>query len=448
MAKTKKAFVCQSCGTSYPQWAGQCRSCSAWNTLVEEVIERAPVDQAWVSPGQSRVLTLDQVDRSAERRVPTGDLELDRVLGGGWVPGSLSLLGGEPGIGKSTLMLQVALHAGAKALYASGEESAEQIRMRAERIGFNGPGCHVLAEVSTSKILQAAEQLKPDLLVVDSIQTAYNPQLDSAAGSVGQIRESAAEFLRYAKARHVPVALIGHITKEGTLAGPKVLEHMVDVVLQFEGDKHHLVRTLRALKNRFGSTQELGLYEMAEKGLQPVANPSAWLLGQRGEGLSGSAIGITAEGLRPLLVEVQALVSTAVYGTPQRSCTGFDTRRLNMLLAVLEKRCGFHLASKDVFLNVTGGLRVDDPALDLAVCAAILSSQEDRPIPPGVAFAGEVGLGGELRPIARMDARVLEAGQLGFDYVWGAKTPGMPKRPHGVHFVALDRISQVVDNLF
>jgi DNA repair protein RadA/Sms len=345
-------------------------------------------------------------------------------------------------------MLQVALQAGAKALYASGEESAEQIRMRAERIGFQGPGCHVLAEVSTSKILQAAEQLQPDLLVIDSIQTAYNPQLESAAGSVGQIRESAAEFLRYAKARHVPVALIGHITKEGTLAGPKVLEHMVDVVLQFEGDKHHLVRTLRALKNRFGSTQELGLYEMAEKGLRPVANPSAWLLGQRGEGLSGSAIGITAEGLRPLLVEVQALVSTAVYGTPQRSCTGFDTRRLNMLLAVLEKRCGFHLASKDVFLNVTGGLRVDDPALDLAVCAAILSSQEDRPIPPGVAFAGEVGLGGELRPIARMEARIHEAGQLGFEYVWGAKTPGLPKRVQGVHVVALDRISQVVDNLF
>lgn len=452
MAKSKKAWFCQSCGTQHPQWMGQCKSCHAWNTLVEEVLERESPTTAWSNSGSStgsKALPLADVDRHAEARKPTGDRELDRVLGGGLVPGSLVLLGGEPGIGKSTLLLQVALLLGEKVLYASGEESAQQIRMRAERIGLQGPGCHVLSEVSTAKILQAAEQLHPDVLIVDSIQTAHNPQLDSAAGSVSQIREAAAEFLRYAKARHVPVILVGHITKDGHLAGPKVLEHMVDVVLQFEGDRHHLFRMLRALKNRFGSTQELGIYQMDGQGLKGVANPSGLLLGQREEGLSGSAVGIPSEGMQPLLVEVQALVSSAVYGTPQRSCTGFDTRRLNMLLAVLEKRCGFRLGAKDVFLNVTGGLRVEDPALDLAVCAAILSSNSDIPIPQGMAFAAEVGLGGEIRPVHRLEQRINEAGKLGFDTVFCAKQSGVKAGKVGeVQVVPVARMENLVTALF
>jgi len=381
MAKVKKAWFCQQCGSEHSQWMGQCKGCGEWNSLVEEILTKPDPSSAtsvW-SATESPVIKLAHVDRIAEQRLASGDSELDRVLGGGFVAGSLTLLGGEPGIGKSTLLLQVAIHHGDKVLYASGEESAQQIRMRAERIGLEGDGCHVLTEMSTAKILSVAEALKPTLIIIDSIQTAHNPQLDSSPGSVSQIRESASEYLRYAKSKQIPILLIGHITKEGSLAGPKVLEHMVDVVLQFEGDRHHLFRTLRAMKNRFGSTQELGVYEMTAKGMQTVSNPSRLMLGQRGDGLSGSAVGIIAEGNRPMLVEVQALVSSAVYGTPQRSCTGFDTRRLNMLLAVLEKRCGFQLGSKDVFLNVTGGLKVEDPALDLAVCAAILSSMQTSP---------------------------------------------------------------------
>ena len=431
---------------------GQCKSCNAWNTLVEEILERPSTESSWSSDAtvpSNKALPLSDVHRHEQDRRPTHDKELDRVLGGGLVPGSLVLLGGEPGIGKSTLLLQVALLQGEKVLYVSGEESAQQIRMRAERIGLHGPGCHVLTEVSTRKIRQAAEQLKPDMLIVDSIQTSHNPQLDSAPGSISQIREAAAEFLRYAKSRHVPVILVGHITKDGHLAGPKVLEHMVDVVLQFEGDRHHLFRMLRALKNRFGSTQELGIYQMDGKGLQGVANPSGLLLGQREEGLSGSAVGIPSEGMQPLLVEVQALVSSAVYGTPQRSCTGFDTRRLNMLLAVLEKRCGFRLGAKDVFLNVTGGLRVEDPALDLAVCAAILSSNADIPIPHGMAFAAEVGLGGEIRPVHRMEQRMNEAGKLGFDTVFCAKQSGIKAGiHHGVNVVPVQRMEALVAALF
>jgi DNA repair protein RadA/Sms len=453
MAKTKKAWFCQSCGTQHPQWMGQCKSCHAWNTLVEEVLERESAPTSWAATEtgleRAKAMPLSEVDRHAEKRLPTGDADLDRVLGGGLVPGSLVLLGGEPGIGKSTLLLQIALGLGEKVLYVSGEESAQQIRMRAERVGLQGKGCHVLAETSTAKILQSAEQLKPSVLIVDSIQTAHNPQLDSAAGSVSQIREATAEFLRYAKARHVPVILVGHITKDGHLAGPKVLEHMVDVVLQFEGDRHHLFRMLRALKNRFGSTQELGIYQMHSHGLQGVANPSGLLLGQREEGLSGSAVGVPSEGMQPLLVEVQALVSSAVYGTPQRACTGFDTRRLNMLLAVLEKRCGFRLGAKDVFLNVTGGLRVEDPALDLAVCAAILSSNADIPIPSGMAFAAEVGLGGEIRPVHRIEQRINEAGKLGFDHVFCARQNGVKAGTmQGVQVVPVRRMEDLVTALF
>ena len=449
MAKVKKAWFCQNCGTQHAQWMGQCKSCGEWNTLVEEVLDKPATDGATWSdsgPGQG-ALKLSEVDRISETRLSSGDNELDRVLGGGFVAGSLTLLGGEPGIGKSTLLLQVALHHGARVLYASGEESAQQIRMRAERVGMSDDGCLVLAETSTQKILQAAESMAPDLLIIDSIQTAHHALLDSAPGSVSQIRESAAEYLRYAKARQIPVLLIGHITKDGALAGPKVLEHMVDVVLQFEGDRHHMFRTLRALKNRFGSTHELGIYEMTSEGMQVVKNPSRVMLGQRGEDLSGSAIGIIAEGARPMLVEVQALVSTAVYGTPQRSCTGFDTRRLNMLLAVLEKRCGFQLGAKDVFLNVTGGLRVEDPALDLAVCAAILSSNADIAIPEGMAFSAEVGLGGEIRPVPRMTQRLGEAAQLGIDAVFCASGT-QRDAVDGVRPVGIKRMEQLVQGVF
>ena len=451
MAKVKKAWFCQQCGSEHSQWMGQCKGCGEWNSLVEEILTKPDPSSAtsvW-SATESPVIKLAHVDRIAEQRLASGDSELDRVLGGGFVAGSLTLLGGEPGIGKSTLLLQVAIHHGDKVLYASGEESAQQIRMRAERIGLEGDGCHVLTEMSTAKILSVAEALKPTLIIIDSIQTAHNPQLDSSPGSVCQIRESASEYLRYAKSKQIPILLIGHITKEGSLAGPKVLEHMVDVVLQFEGDRHHLFRTLRAMKNRFGSTQELGVYEMTAKGMQTVSNPSRLMLGQRGDGLSGSAVGIIAEGNRPMLVEVQALVSSAVYGTPQRSCTGFDTRRLNMLLAVLEKRCGFQLGSKDVFLNVTGGLKVEDPALDLAVCAAILSSNADIAIPEGMAFTAEVGLGGELRPVPRMQQRLSEAVQLGFDTVFCASQSESDNlNIKGVKPIKITRMDQLVSGVF
>lgn len=451
MAKVKKAWFCQQCGSEHSQWMGQCKGCGEWNSLVEEILTKPDPSSAtsvW-SATESPVIKLAHVDRIAEQRLASGDSELDRVLGGGFVAGSLTLLGGEPGIGKSTLLLQVAIHHGDKVLYASGEESAQQIRMRAERIGLEGDGCHVLTEMSTAKILSVAEALKPTLIVIDSIQTAHNPQLDSSPGSVSQIRESASEYLRYAKSKQIPILLIGHITKEGSLAGPKVLEHMVDVVLQFEGDRHHIFRTLRAMKNRFGSTQELGVYEMTAKGMQTVSNPSRLMLGQRGDGLSGSAVGIIAEGNRPMLVEVQALVSSAVYGTPQRSCTGFDTRRLNMLLAVLEKRCGFQLGSKDVFLNVTGGLKVEDPALDLAVCAAILSSNADIAIPEGMAFTAEVGLGGELRPVPRMQQRLSEAVQLGFDTVFCASQSESDNlNIKGVKPIKITRMDQLVSGVF
>ncbi|MDO7686855.1 MAG: DNA repair protein RadA [Schleiferiaceae bacterium] len=451
MAKVKKAWFCQQCGSEHSQWMGQCKGCGEWNSLVEEILTKPDPSSAtsvW-SATESPVIKLAHVDRIAEQRLASGDSELDRVLGGGFVAGSLTLLGGEPGIGKSTLLLQVAIHHGDKVLYASGEESAQQIRMRAERIGLEGDGCHVLTEMSTAKILSVAEALKPTLIIIDSIQTAHNPQLDSSPGSVSQIRESASEYLRYAKSKQIPILLIGHITKEGSLAGPKVLEHMVDVVLQFEGDRHHIFRTLRAMKNRFGSTQELGVYEMTAKGMQTVSNPSRLMLGQRGDGLSGSAVGIIAEGNRPMLVEVQALVSSAVYGTPQRSCTGFDTRRLNMLLAVLEKRCGFQLGSKDVFLNVTGGLKVEDPALDLAVCAAILSSNADIAIPEGMAFTAEVGLGGELRPVPRMQQRLSEAVQLGFDTVFCASQSESDNlNIKGVKPIKITRMDQLVSGVF
>lgn len=449
MAAIKKAWFCQSCGSQHPQWLGQCKSCNEWNTLVEEILEKTSKElTTWSSDTKNTPVAILQIDSLKVDRETTGDIEFDRVLGGGIVPGSLCLLGGEPGIGKSTLLLQIAIKKDKKVLYVSGEESLQQIKMRAERIGIEDDKCHVLTEISTTKILEAAEKISPDLLIIDSIQTAYTPNLDSSAGSVSQIKEAASEFLRYSKSRRVPVILVGHITKDGGLAGPKILEHMVDVVLQFEGDRHHLYRILRSLKNRFGSTQELGVYQMNNKGLSGITNPGGILLGQREEGRSGSAIGIACEGTQPLLVEVQALVSPAVYGTPQRSCTGFDTRRLNMLLAVLEKRCGFRLGSKDVFLNITGGMRIEDPALDLAVCAAILSSNSDIPIPQGMAFAGEVGLNGEIRPVNRIEQRIREGKKIGFATIFYAEQSQDKNNSPAKNCIAIKIMEQLVTSLF
>ena len=449
MAAIKKAWFCQSCGSQHSQWLGQCKSCNEWNTLVEEILEKTSKElTTWSSDTKNTPVAILQIDSLKVDRETTGDIEFDRVLGGGIVPGSLCLLGGEPGIGKSTLLLQIAIKKDKKVLYVSGEESLQQIKMRAERIGIEDDKCHVLTEISTTKILEAAEKISPDLLIIDSIQTAYTPNLDSSAGSVSQIKEAASEFLRYSKSRRVPVILVGHITKDGGLAGPKILEHMVDVVLQFEGDRHHLYRILRSLKNRFGSTQELGVYQMNNKGLSGITNPGGILLGQREEGRSGSAIGIACEGTQPLLVEVQALVSPAVYGTPQRSCTGFDTRRLNMLLAVLEKRCGFRLGSKDVFLNITGGMRIEDPALDLAVCAAILSSNSDIPIPQGMAFAGEVGLNGEIRPVNRIEQRIREGKKIGFATIFYAEQSQDKNNSPAKNCITIKIMEQLVTSLF
>lgn len=450
MAKVKKAWFCQNCGAQHSQWMGQCSRCNEWNTLVEEVLskpdKRAVTRSA--QPERKSPTPIRSIEYDQTKRTSTQDGELDRVLGGGIVPGSLILLGGEPGIGKSTLMLQVALRLKQSVLYVSGEESDHQVRMRAERIGIQNEDCLVLTETRTQHIFQHAEQVQPGLVVVDSIQTLSTEHIDASPGSVSQIRECAAEFLQFAKTTGIPVVLIGHITKEGSLAGPKVLEHMVDVVLQFEGDRHHIYRLLRGQKNRFGSTSELGIYEMRGEGLREVPNPSEVLMSNGEDKLSGTAIAVMVEGVRPMLVEIQALVSTAVYGTPQRSSTGFDVRRLNMLLAVLEKRCGFRLGAKDVFLNVTGGVKVDDPAIDLAVIAAILSSDQDITIGNGVCFAGEVGLAGEIRPSSRIDHRINEAAKLGFDQVFVSKAAQIEKSPSGTDVVKVAKVEDLVRGLF
>ncbi|NVK03547.1 MAG: DNA repair protein RadA [Flavobacteriia bacterium] len=450
MAKVKKAWFCQNCGAQHSQWMGQCSRCNEWNTLVEEVLskpdKRAVARSA--QPERKSPTPIRSIEYDQTKRTSTQDGELDRVLGGGIVPGSLILLGGEPGIGKSTLMLQVALRSKQSVLYVSGEESDHQVRMRAERIGIENEDCLVLTETRTQHIFQHAEQVQPGLVVVDSIQTLSTEHIDASPGSVSQIRECAAEFLQFAKTTGIPVVLIGHITKEGSLAGPKVLEHMVDVVLQFEGDRHHIYRLLRGQKNRFGSTSELGIYEMRGEGLREVPNPSEVLMSNGEDKLSGTAIAVMVEGVRPMLVEIQALVSTAVYGTPQRSSTGFDVRRLNMLLAVLEKRCGFRLGAKDVFLNVTGGVKVDDPAIDLAVVAAILSSDQDITIGNGVCFAGEVGLAGEIRPSSRIDHRINEAAKLGFDQVFVSKSAQIEKSPAETDVVKVAKVEDLVRGLF
>lgn len=415
MAKAKAVFICQNCGANSPKWIGKCPSCNEWNTYVEEIVTPQPKEVSRAYTKNSQPQLLEQVELTEQNRLVTPDNELNRVLGGGIVPGSLVLIGGEPGIGKSTLMLQLALSlTGKKILYVSGEESEQQIRMRAGRVDMKNANCYVLTETTLQVIFKHLENIEPDVLIIDSIQTLYSTLIESAPGSVSQIRGCAGELLRYAKEENVPVFLIGHITKDGVIAGPKVLEHMVDTVLQFEGDRHHVYRLLRSSKNRFGSTAELGIYEMHGNGLKEVTDPGEILISQRNADLSGIAIACNLEGMRTMLIETQALVSSAVYGTPQRSATGFDIRRLNMLLAVLEKRCGFRLGAKDVFLNITGGIRVEDPAIDLAVTCAILSSNSDLAIPPQTCFAGEVGLSGEIRPVSRIEQRIKEAEKLGF----------------------------------
>jgi len=429
MAKSKSAFFCQNCGASSPKWIGKCPSCGEWNTYVEEIISTGPSQvPAWrsgKSEAKGRQATpqlLGEIAPDKLVRISLPGKELNRVLGGGLVPGALVLVGGEPGIGKSTLMLQIAMRAkGMKILYVSGEESEQQISIRASRIGSSNAECYILTETNTQAIFRHIESVKPELVIIDSIQTLFNPEIESTPGTVSQVRGCAGDLLKYAKESATPVFLIGHITKDGSIAGPKVLEHMVDTVLQFEGDRHHVYRILRSTKNRFGSTSEIGIYEMSGIGLSEVSNPSEVLLSHIDENLSGIAIACTMEGLRPLLIEVQALVSSAVYGTPQRSSTGFDLRRLSMLLAVLEKRCGFRLAAKDVFLNIAGGLRVEDPAIDLAVICAVLSSSEDISLPTRICFAGEVGLSGEIRPVNRIDQRIKEAEKMGFEKIFFSK---------------------------
>ncbi|MGZ0015881.1 DNA repair protein RadA [Yeosuana sp. AK3] len=425
MAKIKTTFFCQNCGSSYAKWQGQCTACKEWNTIVEEVIQKEEKSPWKTSDSTlkriSKPLLIQDIDTSQEARLDTFDAEFNRVLGGGIVPGSLILLGGEPGIGKSTLLLQVSLKLPYKTLYVSGEESQKQIKMRAERITSGHTNCYILTETKTQNIFKQIEALQPDIVVIDSIQTLHSDYIESSSGSISQIKECTTELIKFAKETAKPVILIGHITKDGNIAGPKILEHMVDTVLQFEGDRNHVFRILRAHKNRFGSTNELGIYEMQGSGLREVSNPSELLISKKDEELSGNAIAATLEGMRPLMIEVQALVSTAVYGTPQRSATGFNAKRLNMLLAVLEKRAGFRLGAKDVFLNITGGINVDDPAIDLAVVAAILSSNEDVALQKNICFAAEVGLSGEIRPVQRIEQRILEAEKLGFTTIYVSK---------------------------
>jgi len=444
MAKAKTVYVCQNCGAESAKWIGKCHSCGAWNSFVEEVVvpkSKSSVAAAYSSSAEkSKPVPLSEISVDDLPRIDVGNRELNRVLGGGLVPGAMVLIGGEPGIGKSTLVLQMALHMNnMKILYVSGEESPQQIKLRGERV-FSGSTehCLIVSETSLERILTHTKNTAPDILVVDSVQTLQTERIESAPGSVSQIRECTAELLRFSKERNLPVMLIGHINKEGSLAGPKVLEHMVDVVLQFEGDRNHMYRILRSIKNRFGSTDEIGIFEMQQGGLREVQNPSELLLSHHDNVMSGVSVAAATEGMRPFLIEVQALTSTAAYGTPQRSSTGFDIRRLNMLLAVLEKRAGFKLSAKDVFLNIAGGLKVNDPGIDLAVVSSILSSNMDMALSPEICLAGEVGLSGEIRPVTRITQRIGEAAKLGF------KTIIIPVYPKGVDFSSAEiEIKQV-----
>ena len=462
MSKAKISFFCQNCGYETVKWAGQCPSCSQWNTFVEELVHKDNLKNDpnnWEDyQGEKRIgktIRLNDIKQAEEKRMLTSDPELNRVLGGGIVPGSLVLVAGEPGIGKSTLFLQNGLWLkDISVLYISGEESEQQIKMRADRLKMTNEKFYLVTETSTQVIFNEIKKLRPALVIVDSIQTMHTPFIDSSPGSVSQIRETAAEFQRFAKETGTPVFLIGHITKDGSIAGPKILEHMVDTVLQFEGDRHYAYRILRTLKNRFGSTAELGIYEMTDEGMKGVLNPSEILITQKEEHLSGIAIAATIEGLRPLLIEVQALVTPSVYGTPQRTVSGFDLRRLQLLLAVLEKRGGFHFGMKDVFLNIAGGLKIEDPSIDLAVLCALLSSYEDVPLPQQVCFAGEVGLSGEIRAVNRIDQRIAEAEKLGFEKIIVSKynqkgaTKNLADKSRNIEVILTGRVEEVYKLFF
>ena len=450
MSKKNSIFFCQNCGASSSKWLGKCPSCGQWNTFVEErTSKKESKKDGYVSNKTNTPKLLNEISYSSENRIVTRDKELNRVLGGGIVPGSLILLGGDPGIGKSTLLLQFALSSKSKKiLYVSGEESEKQIKMRAERINKNSEHCYILTETSTNNIFQEIEKIQPDILIIDSIQTIHTSYLESAPGSVSQIRECTSELIKFAKETSTAVLLIGHINKDGAIAGPKVLEHMVDTVLQFEGDRNHVYRILRTIKNRFGSASELGVYEMSGDGLRQVTNPSEILITERDENTSGVAIAGTIEGARPLLVEIQSLVSSAVYGTPQRSTTGFDTRRMNMLLAVLEKRCGFRLGAKDVFLNITGGIKIDDTAIDLAVVCSILSSDQDVPLDNQICFAGEIGLSGEIRAVNRIDQRISEAEKLGYEKIIISKYNKFNSKDFNIEILKCGKIEEVFRLLF
>ena len=450
--KAKTVWFCSNCGNEYSKWMGKCPACGEWNTMVEKevVTGKRPLSATVSVPGAGRKpMPLKDVSMTAEDRVSLGNPEVDRLLGGGIVKGSLVLMGGEPGIGKSTLSLQIPLSCpNLKVLYVTGEESVKQVKMRADRLGGDASNCLIYSETLMDNILAEAESVAPDLVIVDSVQTMYSQNVESTAGSVSQVKEVAASLLRFAKGSGIPVILIGHITKEGTIAGPKVLEHIVDVVLQFEGENRGAYRVLRSIKNRFGSTSELAVFEMTGAGLRPVANPSELLIPQHEDGLSGTAVSAMLDGYRPLMFVVQALVSSAVYGTAQRSATGFDVRRLNMLLAVLERRAGFKLSQKDVFLNMAGGLRITDPACDLAVVVAVLSSNFDYAIPNDVCFAGEVGLSGEIRPVSQAERRAVEAARLGFRRIFVSSYTRFDRKPEGIDIVKVADIPALVKSLF
>jgi DNA repair protein RadA/Sms len=455
MTKTKSVYVCTQCGADSPKWIGKCPVCGAWNAYVEEFIAKSPTQPQSPLHGyeilKSKPLPLSEIQTGDEIRLDMSDGELNRVLGGGLVPGSLVLIGGEPGIGKSTLVLQTALNLkNCKTLYISGEESAKQLKLRAERLGKSHADCLIVCETSLEQIFVHIKNVQPDIVIIDSIQTIFTALTESSPGSISQVRECSAAILKFAKETGTPVLLIGHINKEGSIAGPKVLEHIVDTVLQFEGDQHYMYRILRNIKNRFGSTAELGIYEMRQNGLREVSNPSELLLTQNHEGLSGVAIASAIEGVRPFLIETQALVSTAAYGTPQRSATGFDIRRMNMLLAVLEKRAGFKLIQKDVFLNIAGGLKVNDPAIDLPVISAVLSSSLDVTIEREVCMCGEIGLSGEIRPINRIEQRILEAEKLGFQRIILPKNnlKGFDGRKLNIRIVEVRRVEEAFRELF
>ena len=451
MSKVKTSFFCQSCGSQHTQWQGQCNSCKKWNTLTEEVVNK-PDKKNWNLNNKvitiSKPQKIDQIELSTESRIKTSDAELNRVLGGGIIPGALMLLGGEPGIGKSTLLLQIAMTMNFKVLYVSGEESQRQIKIRSNRMDINSDQCYILSETRTQSIFSQIEILAPELVIIDSVQTLHTDFIDTSPGSVSQIKESTLEFIKFAKDTHVPVFLVGHITKDGQIAGPKILEHMVDVVLHFEGDRNHIYRILRTQKNRFGPTSEIGIYEMQSKGLRAVSNPSELLISEKDGNMSGHAIAATIEGIRPLMIEIQALVSTAVYGTPQRTTSGYNTKRLNMLLAVLEKRAGFALGTKDVFINITGGITVADPAIDLAVIAAILSSYHDIDLSENFCFAAEVGLSGEIRPVPKIEQRIHEASKLGFETIVISKFAKIEKQNKYIKVLAVSKIEALIKKLF